>query len=154
MTLAPREPTSRSFSMIHSRMIGATALFRWAASARSCRSTSFGSRTATRVSATPTPVVVILRFPANIYLRPRPRRGDLSCVIPLSQIVFLTPRSAVRHNETIKKDIYEIITGHSAKTASDGYGGERPSVLMKANEDICKDLLDVDLGAAMLRLVG
>jgi hypothetical protein len=75
--------------MIHSRMIGATALFRRAASARSCRSISFGSRTATRVSASPTPNGVILRFPANIYLRPRPRRGDLRYDIPLSQIVFL-----------------------------------------------------------------
>jgi hypothetical protein len=54
----------------------------------------------------------------------------------------------------VKKDLYEIITGHSTKTASDGYGGERPSALMKANEDICKDLLDADLRAAILRLVG
>jgi integrase len=58
-----------------------------------------------------------------------------------------------RHNETVKKDIYEIITGHSAKTGSDGYGGERPSALMAANESICKDLLDADLTAAILRLV-
>jgi len=34
----------------------------------------------------------------------------------------------------IKKDIYEIITGHSANTGSDRYGGDRPSVLMTASE--------------------
>lgn len=61
---------------------------------------------------------------------------------------------AARHNEVVKKEIYEIITGHSNKTGSDGYGGERPSVLMGANEAICRDLLDDDLRAAILRLVG
>jgi len=60
---------------------------------------------------------------------------------------------AARHNEVVKKDIYEIITGHSAKTGSDGYGGERPAVLMTANETICKDLLDDDLRTAIRRLV-
>lgn len=60
---------------------------------------------------------------------------------------------AARHNETVKKEIYEIITGHSAKTGSDGYGGERPSVLMAANEAICNDLLDADLRTAIERLI-
>jgi len=46
-----------------------------------------------------------------------------------------------------------IITGHSNKTGSDGYGGERPPVLMTANESICKDLLDADLRTAIARPV-
>jgi integrase len=60
---------------------------------------------------------------------------------------------AARHNDTVKKDLYEIISGHSAKTGSDGYGGERPGELMAANESICNDLLDADLRAAILALV-
>ena len=78
------------------------------------------------------------------------RKHRIPCVIHELRDTWI---EAARHNETVKKDIYEIITGHSAKTASDGYGGERPSVLMKANEEICKDLLDADLRAAILRLV-
>jgi hypothetical protein len=52
------------------------------------------------------------------------------------------------------KGIREIISGHSNKTGSDGYAGERQSVLMAANETICKDLHDADLTAAVRRLVG
>jgi hypothetical protein len=54
----------------------------------------------------------------------------------------------------VKREIYEIISGHSAKTGSDGYGGERPFVLMTANESICKDLLDADLRTAITPSVG
>lgn len=59
-----------------------------------------------------------------------------------------------RHNNIILKDIWEIITAHSGKTGSDGYGGQRPAVLMEANETICGLLLDAELRAAILRLVG
>ncbi len=38
-------------------------------------------------------------------------------------------------------DICLLITCHSNKIRSDGYGGERPSVLMMGNDAICKDLL-------------
>jgi hypothetical protein len=54
----------------------------------------------------------------------------------------------------MNKEIYEIISGHSAKTGSDDYGGERPAALMAANETVCKDLLDDDMIEAVRRLVG
>lgn len=53
----------------------------------------------------------------------------------------------------IKKDIYEIITGHSPKTGSDPYGGEKPHVLMAANEEVCRQLLDPEMTIAVRRLV-
>jgi hypothetical protein len=60
-----------------------------------------------------------------------------------------------RHSEKefVKQELYEIVTGHSPKTASGGYGGERPAVLMKVNEAVCEDLLDDEMRAAILRLV-
>ena len=54
---------------------------------------------------------------------------------------------------TVKKDIYEIITGHSPKTGSDPYGGEKPHVLMAANEEVCRQLLDPEMTIAVRRLV-
>ena len=59
---------------------------------------------------------------------------------------------AARYSE-IKREIYEIISGHSNKTVSDGYGGERPDELLKANETICKKFLTTDMTAAIQRLV-
>jgi hypothetical protein len=54
----------------------------------------------------------------------------------------------------IQKEIWEIISGHSAKTVSDRYGGQKPDVLADANETICKFLTDdAEIKAAMLRLV-
>lgn len=58
-----------------------------------------------------------------------------------------------RYSE-IKREIYEIISGHSAKTVSDRYGGEKPDELLKANETICAKFLDADMTAAIRRLVG
>jgi hypothetical protein len=55
--------------------------------------------------------------------------------------------------EIVKKHLYEIISGHSRATGSDGYGGERPSTLMKVNEAVCEDMLDAEMRAAILRLV-
>lgn len=54
----------------------------------------------------------------------------------------------------VKKEIWEIISGHSRLTVSDRYGGERPDVLLAANEKICEFLTnDAEIKAAMLRLV-
>ena len=58
---------------------------------------------------------------------------------------------AARYSE-IKREIYEIISGHSNKTVSDGYGGERPDELLKANETICKKFLTAEMTAAIRRL--
>jgi hypothetical protein len=44
-----------------------------------------------------------------------------------------------RHSP-IPKDLWEIISGHSKKTVSDRYGGEKPIVLAEANEKICEFL--------------
>jgi|HubBroStandDraft_6_1064221.scaffolds.fasta_scaffold571391_2 hypothetical protein len=56
----------------------------------------------------------------------------------------------------IKKEIYEIISGHSPKTVSDKYGGAKPSELLKANEIVCAQFLDKapELVAGIRRLVG
>jgi hypothetical protein len=40
----------------------------------------------------------------------------------------------------VKKELWEIISGHSAATVSDRYGGEKPEVLAKANEEVCRFL--------------
>ena len=43
-----------------------------------------------------------------------------------------------RHCNEVKREIWEIISGHSAATVSDVYGGEKPEVLMAANENVCR----------------
>jgi len=59
-----------------------------------------------------------------------------------------------RHCPTVKREIWEIISGHSAATVSDRYGGEKPHVLLNANQDVCKFLIeDPKIRAAMLPLV-
>ena len=58
-----------------------------------------------------------------------------------------------RYSE-IKREIYEIISGHSGKTVSDRYGGERPDELLKANERICAKFLTPEMTAVIRRLVG
>lgn len=59
-----------------------------------------------------------------------------------------------RHCPTVKREIWEIISGHSAATVSDRYGGEKPHVLLNANQDVCKFLIeDPEIRAAMLLLV-
>jgi hypothetical protein len=58
-----------------------------------------------------------------------------------------------RHSP-VKREIWEIISGHSKATVSDRYGGEKPEVLAKANEDVCGFLTnDAEIKSAMLRLV-
>jgi integrase len=54
----------------------------------------------------------------------------------------------------IKKEIYEIISGHAATTVSDRYGGAKPHELIAANEDICRKLLDPEMTVEVRRLVG
>jgi integrase len=60
-----------------------------------------------------------------------------------------------RYHSSVKKDIWEIISGHSAATVSDMYGGEKPEVLMAANEDVCRFVTeDAEIRAAVQRLIG
>jgi integrase len=60
---------------------------------------------------------------------------------------------AAKHS-TVEKDIWEIISGHSAATTSDRYGGKKSNVLAKSNETICKFLTkDAEIKSAMLALV-
>jgi hypothetical protein len=55
----------------------------------------------------------------------------------------------------VEKDIWEIISGHSAATVSDRYGGKKPDVLNKSNETICKFITeDAEIMAEVNRLVG
>ena len=55
--------------------------------------------------------------------------------------------------ERISKEIWEIISGHSAATVSDRYGGKKPDVLLAANETICGFLTrDAELMSAVCRL--
>jgi hypothetical protein len=59
-----------------------------------------------------------------------------------------------RHSST-KRDLWEIISGHSEKCMSDRYGGEDPGVLLGVNEQVCKFLTkDAEVRNAMPRLVG
>ena len=60
-----------------------------------------------------------------------------------------------RHENDVKKEIWEIISGHSGATVSDMYGGEKPELLMAANEKVCRFVTDdAEMRAAVLRLVG
>ncbi len=61
---------------------------------------------------------------------------------------------AAKHS-TVEKDIWEIISGHSAATVSDRYGGKKPDVLSRSNETICKFITeDAEIMAEIKRLVG
>jgi len=58
-----------------------------------------------------------------------------------------------RHSP-IKRDLWEIISGHSEKCMSDRYGGEDPKILLEVNEQVCKFLTeDAEIQTAILRLV-
>jgi integrase len=57
-----------------------------------------------------------------------------------------------RHSP-VERDIWEIISGHSAATVSDRYGGKKPDVLLAANETICAFLTsDAEIMNAVRRL--
>jgi len=58
-----------------------------------------------------------------------------------------------RHSE-IKREIYEIISGHAGTTVSDKYGGAKPAELLKANETICASFLKPKMVDAIRGLVG
>jgi integrase len=61
---------------------------------------------------------------------------------------------AAKHS-TVEKDIWEIISGHSAATVSDRYGGKKPDVLGKSNETICEFVTeDAEIMAEVMRLIG
>jgi integrase len=61
---------------------------------------------------------------------------------------------AAKHS-TVEKDIWEIISGHSAATVSDRYGDKKPDVLSKSNETICKFITeDAEIMTEVKRLVG
>lgn len=77
------------------------------------------------------------------------RHGIMTCFHELRD----TWIEEARHSP-IKKEIWEIISGHSRLTVSDRYGGERPDVLLAANEKICEFLTnDSEIKVAMLALV-
>ena len=59
-----------------------------------------------------------------------------------------------RYHSSVKKEIWEIISGHSTATISDMYGGEKPEVLMAANADVCRFVTeDAEVRAAVQRLI-
>ena len=125
------------------------------------------------------PIIECLRGPFEAYVEkrgdgflfpaPRPKDPD----VPISNVaskainrffkrqgihkVFHELRDTwieeARHSP-VKKELWEIISGHSAATISDRYGGEKPEVLAKANEDVCNFITkDVQMMAAIKRLV-
>jgi integrase len=59
-----------------------------------------------------------------------------------------------RHS-SVERDVWEILSGHSAGTVSDRYGGKKPDVLAAANETVCKFLTsDPEIMAAVHRAMG
>jgi integrase len=119
------------------------------------------------------PIIECLRGPFAAYVEccpqgflfdaPRPKDPD----VPISNLASKAMNRLFRRNgiarcfrieearhSPIPKDLWEIISGHSKKTVSDRYGGEKPNVLAEANEKICEFLTkDTAIKAAMLRLV-
>jgi integrase len=58
-----------------------------------------------------------------------------------------------RHSP-VKREMWEIISGHSGATVSDRYGGEKPDVLAEHNETICRFVTgDTEIMAAVCRLI-
>lgn len=59
-----------------------------------------------------------------------------------------------RYHSKYKRDLWEIITGHSGKCMSDHYGGEEPKKLLAVNKAVCRYLTkDAKIKTAMLRLI-
>jgi len=57
-----------------------------------------------------------------------------------------------RHSP-VKREMWEIISGHAGATVSDRYGGEKPDVLAEHNETICRFVTgDAEIMAAVSRL--
>lgn len=126
------------------------------------------------------PIIECLREPFSRYVEgrteegflfdaPRPKTPD----VPISNVaseainrlfkkagvdrVFHELRDTwieeARHSDA-KKELWEIISGHSKATVSDRYGGEKPEVLSQTNETICKFLTgDPEIMTAINRLV-
>jgi hypothetical protein len=104
-----------------------------------------------------------------MFNAPRPAKDDLKISHEASKWFS---RSFDRHNRNnvfhelrhtwvkaarespIKKEIYEIISGHAATTVSNRYGGAKPDELIVANEDICRKLLEREMTVEVRRLVG
>ena len=78
---------------------------------------------------------------------------DKACIDRVYHELRHTWIEEARHSP-VEREIWEIISGHSAATVSDRYGGRKPDVLAAANEKVCEFLTsDPELKAAMLRLV-
>jgi integrase len=127
------------------------------------------------------PLIECLRGPFEAFLKSRPQNGYLfDCPRPTDSdepISNFASRSInrflhdkgidrvfhelrdtwiheARHTNDVKKELWEIVSGHSAATASDTYGGEKPDVLMHVNEMVCRFVTqDAEVLAAVLRLV-
>jgi hypothetical protein len=126
------------------------------------------------------PIIEMLREPFNAFVKTRPADGYIfDCPRPsdpdepISNFAsrslnrFLHKKdidrvfhelrdtwiNEARHCNEVKREIWEIISGHSAATVSDMYGGEKPEVLMAANETVCRFVSeDEEMQAAILRL--
>jgi integrase len=128
------------------------------------------------------PILPCLREPLTAYVAGRPRDEYLfadaprpaSARVGISKVASqwfqrFFPRCGINRvfhelrdtwieeakHSPVERDIWEIISGHSALTVSDRYGGKKPDVLAAANEQVCKTLLtdDPEMMAAVLRLV-
>ncbi len=125
------------------------------------------------------PVIECLRGPFAAYVERRPQGFLFDAPhpkdpdVPISNVASKAMNRLFRRNgidrcfhelrdtwieearhSPIPKDLWEIISGHSKKTISDRYGGEKPNVLAEASEKICEFLTkDAEVMAAMLRLV-
>lgn len=112
----------------------------------------------------------ISRLPAGAYMfdAPRPAKTDLKIGREASkwfsrffdrhkiEKVFHELRHTwvqAARESPIKKEIYEIISGHARTIGSDAYGGAKPDELIAANQTICHKLLDPEMIIAVRRLV-
>jgi hypothetical protein len=127
------------------------------------------------------PILQFLRKPFATYLKDRPANGYIfDCPRPSDKdepISNFASRSLnrflhdkgvdrvfhelrdtwineARHCNEVKRELWEIISGHSAATVSDMYGQENPEALIAANENVCRFVTeDAEMRAAVLRVI-